>query len=108
MSCKKGHILGIQAVGRNIRESTALKVGIVAVVVLGLVADLVQVIFDGGILIPGSGEVVGETARGGIPSNFRAHVGGASNCSHVGASCREDRVELGGDAVTSLAGRANT
>jgi hypothetical protein len=66
-------------VGGNIGESTALKVGILAVVFLGLIADLVQIVLDGRVLVPGAREVVGETARGGVPRNFGAHVGGASN-----------------------------
>lgn len=108
MSGRRKNLLGIQAVGRNVWETTALKVGVFAVVILGLVADLSQVLLDGGVLVPGAREVVGETAGGGIPRNFGADVGGSSNCSHVGASGWEDGVELGSDAVASLAGRANT
>ena len=102
------NVLRVQAVGGDIRESTALKVGIVSVVLLGLIVDIRQILRNGEFLVPSPGEVVGETAGRGVPGILGAHTGCTTNCRHVGASGRENGVELGSDTVSGLAGRADT
>lgn len=108
MSSGEWDILGVQAVGGYVGESAALEVGVPGVVLLRVVGDVSEVGLDSRVLEPGAREVVGEATGRGVPRDFGADGGGAPNCCDEGAGGREDRVELGSNAVGSLAGRADT
>ena len=95
--------------GSHIGKPTPIEVGVVRVVLLGLRVDMVvKIRLDSGILVPGTGEVIRETTRRGIPGRFGDDIGSSADRSDVGASGREDGIKLGSDQVASLAGRADT
>lgn len=102
------HLLGVQGVGGNVGESTTVKIGVLAIVFLGFLADLLEVALNSGILVPSTREDGGETAGRGIPGNLGHHIGSTADSSHVWASGGEDRLELGGLAIARLASRAHT
>lgn len=73
----------------NIGKSTSSEVGVAGVVLLGLWADMVvNIRLDSGVLVPGTGEVFGETTRIGIPGRFGNHIGISADRSHVWQSRR--------------------
>jgi uncharacterized membrane protein YeaQ/YmgE (transglycosylase-associated protein family) len=82
--------------GGNIRESTALEVGVLRIVLLGILGNVVvEVVVHRERLVPGTAEVVAESAGTAVPSNFRSIGLSTTNCGDEGAGARECRSELG-------------
>lgn len=94
--------------GRDIRESTPRKVGVLAVELLGASGKLGQVALDGRLLEPGTLEDIGETTGRGVPGVLGAHARSTTDGSDIGTGSREDGVELGALAITRLAGGTDT
>ena len=81
--------------GSHVGEATAVEVGVLLVVLLGLLADVVvEVVLHSEFLVPGTREVVAETTGAAVPRDLGEGRLGAADGSDPRAGTGEGGSEL--------------